>query len=82
MTNYEKIMNGRIVYLGLDLSETNDNTSVSMVSVDEDNNILIKDSSCCHCAYNSKKFCGYECITGIRKWLKAKAKEEGGKNEI
>lgn len=32
--------NGRIVYLGLDLSETNDNTSVSMVSVDEDNNIL------------------------------------------
>lgn len=32
--------NGRIVYLGLDLSETNDNTSVSMVSVDDDNNIL------------------------------------------
>lgn len=31
---------GRIVYLGLDLSETNDNTSVSMVSVDDDNNIL------------------------------------------
>ena len=31
---------GRVVYLGLDLSETNDNTSVSMVSVDEDNNIL------------------------------------------
>lgn len=30
---------GRVVYLGLDLSETNDNTSVSMVSVD-DNNIL------------------------------------------
>lgn len=32
--------NGRVVYLGLDLSETNDNTSVSMVSVDDDNNIL------------------------------------------
>ena len=31
---------GRIVYLGLDLSETKDNTSVSMVSVDDDNNIL------------------------------------------
>ena len=31
---------GRIVSLGLDLSETNDNTSVSMVSVDDDNNIL------------------------------------------
>ena len=31
---------GRVVYLGLDLSETNDNTSVSMVSVDENNNIL------------------------------------------
>lgn len=31
---------GRIVYLGLDLSETNDNTSVSMVAVDEDNNII------------------------------------------
>ncbi len=31
---------GRIVYLGLDLSETNDNTSVAMVSVDDDNNIL------------------------------------------
>lgn len=32
--------NGRVVYLGLDLSETNDNTSVSMVSVDDENNIL------------------------------------------
>jgi len=31
---------GRIVYIGLDLSETNDNTSVAMVSVDDDNNIL------------------------------------------
>lgn len=31
---------GRVVYLGLDLSETNDNTSVSMVSVDDDNNIV------------------------------------------
>ena len=32
--------NGRVVYLGLDLSESNDNTSVSMVAVDDDNNIL------------------------------------------
>lgn len=31
---------GRVVYLGLDLSETNDNTSVSMVSVDNANNVL------------------------------------------
>lgn len=31
---------GRVVYIGLDLSESNDNTSVSMVSVDDDNNIL------------------------------------------
>lgn len=31
---------GRVVYLGLDLSETNDNTSVSMVAVDDDNQIL------------------------------------------
>lgn len=31
---------GRVVYLGLDLSETNDNTSVSMVTVDDNNNIL------------------------------------------
>lgn len=31
---------GRVVYLGLDLSETDDNTSVSMVTVDENNNIL------------------------------------------
>lgn len=30
----------RTVYLGLDLSETNDNTSVAMVSVDDDDNIL------------------------------------------
>ena len=30
----------RIVYLGVDLSESNDNTSVSMVAVDDDNNIL------------------------------------------
>lgn len=32
--------NGRIVYIGLDLSESVDNTSVSMVSVDDDNSIL------------------------------------------
>lgn len=31
---------GRVVYIGLDLSETNDNTSVSMVTVDENNNVL------------------------------------------
>ena len=31
---------GRVVYLGLDLSETNDNTSVAMVSVDDADNIL------------------------------------------
>lgn len=31
---------GRVVYLGLDLSQTDDNTSVSMVSVDDDNKIL------------------------------------------
>ena len=30
----------RVVYLGVDLSESNDNTSVSMVAVDDDNNIL------------------------------------------
>lgn len=31
---------GRVVYVALDLSESNDNTSVAMVSVDDDNNIL------------------------------------------
>ena len=31
---------GRVVYIGLDLSESNDNTSVSMVTVDDNNNIL------------------------------------------
>lgn len=31
---------GRVVYLGLDLSESNDNTSVSMLAVDDENNIL------------------------------------------
>ena len=31
---------GRQVYLGLDFSESNDNTSVAMVSVDDDNRIL------------------------------------------
>ena len=30
----------RVVYLGLDLSESNDNTSVSILSVDDNNNIL------------------------------------------
>lgn len=33
---------GRTVYLGLDLSESNDNTSVSMVALDEDEKILAK----------------------------------------
>ncbi len=32
--------NGRVVYLGLDLSESGDNTSVSMISVDDDNKII------------------------------------------
>ena len=31
---------GRVVYLGVDLSESNDNTSVAMVGVDEEDNIL------------------------------------------
>ena len=31
---------GRVVYIGLDLSQTDDNTSVAMVTVDDDNNIL------------------------------------------
>lgn len=33
---------GKVVYLGLDLSQTNDNTAVGMVSVDDDNNILFE----------------------------------------
>lgn len=32
--------NDRVVYVGFDLSEANDNTSVAMVAVDDDNNIL------------------------------------------
>jgi len=32
---------GKVVYVGLDLSESNDNTSVSMVTVDDNNNILV-----------------------------------------
>lgn len=31
---------GRVVYLGLDLSQSGDNTSVSMLAVDEDNKVL------------------------------------------
>ena len=31
---------GRVVYLGLDLSESNDNTAVAMVGVDESDNII------------------------------------------
>ena len=31
---------GRVVYVGLDLSESNDNTSVSIVTVDDDLNVL------------------------------------------
>lgn len=34
--------NGRVVYLGLDLSQTNDNTAIGMVSADDDNNILFE----------------------------------------
>lgn len=37
--------NGRICYLGLDLSESGDNTSVSILSVDDDDHILA-DSYC------------------------------------
>ena len=33
---------GREVYLGLDLSETTDNTAVSMVAVDDDENVLVE----------------------------------------
>ena len=33
---------GRVVYLGLDLSQSNDNTAIGMVSVDDDNNILFE----------------------------------------
>lgn len=33
---------GRVVYLGLDLSMSGDNTSVSMLALDDDNNILAK----------------------------------------
>lgn len=33
---------GRVVYLGVDLSETTDNTSVAMVAVDDDDSILAK----------------------------------------
>jgi phage terminase large subunit-like protein len=32
--------NGKVVYLGVDLSESNDNTSVAMVSVDDNDEIL------------------------------------------
>lgn len=31
---------GRVVYVGFDLSETDDNTSVSIVSIDDDNKVL------------------------------------------
>lgn len=33
---------GRVVYVGIDLSETNDNTSVTMLAADEENRILCK----------------------------------------
>ena len=33
---------GRVVYLGVDLSETTDNTSVAMVAVDDDDKVLAK----------------------------------------
>lgn len=32
---------GRVVYLGLDLSQTTDNTSVSMIAVDDDDKLII-----------------------------------------
>ena len=42
--NKKKVANidwtGRVVYVGVDLSQSNDNTSVAMVSVDENNNVL------------------------------------------
>ena len=37
---------GRVVYVGLDLSQTNDNTSVSIISVDEETENLLLDSYC------------------------------------
>ena len=37
---------GRVVYVGLDLSQTNDNTSVSIISVDEETENLLLDSWC------------------------------------
>lgn len=36
--------NGRVVYLGLDLSQTNDNTAIGMVSVDDDDNNILFES--------------------------------------
>lgn len=33
---------GRVVYVGLDLSQTDDNTSVTMLTLDDDNNLLSK----------------------------------------
>lgn len=36
--------NGRVVYVGLDLSETTDNTSVSIVAVGDDDETLLADS--------------------------------------
>ena len=35
---------GRVVYVGLDLSETTDNTSVSIVAVDDDDETILADS--------------------------------------
>ena len=35
---------GRVVYVGLDLSETTDNTSISIVAVDDDDETLLVDS--------------------------------------
>ncbi len=35
---------GRVVYVGLDLSETTDNTSVSILAVDEDDQTILADS--------------------------------------
>lgn len=42
MNNLNDEQLNRVVYLGVDLSESNDNTSVAIVSVDDDDNIRIE----------------------------------------
>lgn len=68
MNNASIDWTGREVYLGLDLSETTDNTAVSMVAVDDDENILTSEPTvdavqvvrCGDC----KEFNQYETETG------------------